>query len=364
MSGVHLFVPMLHRHDAVGEHTLVLRDRLVSAGFTSRIYSEIPDPVTAEETRNYLDYEVECEPGDVLVYQFATESVMAGWLAGRPEPVVINYHSITPATFFGPWNNGITRLQVGARLELDRLAPRAALGIAVSRFDERELREAGCTDTTVIPVANIAVPPVEPDPDLLERLSARVPGRGHRWLSVGRLAPNKAHHETIAALFVARSSTDPDAHLTLVGAPSEPAYAAALRSYAASLGLADSVEFVSGITDAALAAYYRTADVLVMLSDHEGFGVPLVEAMGQGLPIVAFDAGAVSEVLDGTGVLLERKHPRQVAEAVFGLMEDPDQRDRLVAAGRTRFGAMDLGRAGDRVVEAVRGVSGRVGAAR
>lgn len=364
MSGIHLFVPMLHRRDAVGEHTLALRDRLVSAGFTSRIYSEISDPVTAEETRNYLDYEAECEPGDVVVYQFATESVMAPWLAGRPEPVVINYHSITPATFFGPWNNGITRLQVGAQLELDQLAPRAALGIAVSRFDERELREAGCTETTVIPVANIAVPPVEPDPDLLDRLSARGPGRGHRWLSVGRLAPNKAHHETIAALFVARSSTEPDAQLTLVGAPSELAYAAALRSYAASLGLADSVEFVTGITDAALAAYYRAADVLVMLSDHEGFGVPLVEAMGQGLPIVAFDAGAVGEVLDGTGVLLQDKAPRRVAEAVFRLMGDPDQRDRLVAAGRTRFEAMGLERAGDRLVEALRGVSGRVGAAR
>ncbi len=213
----------------------------------------------------------------------------------------------------------------------------------------------------VIPVANVAVPPVEPDPVLFQRLSARVPGRGHRWLSVGRLAPNKAHHETIAALFVARTSTDPDAHLTLVGAPSEPAYAAALRGYAASLGLADSVEFVSGITDASLAAYYRAADVLVMLSDHEGFGVPLVEAMGQGLPIVAFDTGAVGEVLDGAGVLLRDKHPRRVADAVSQVVGRPDQRERLVAAGRARFGAMGLDRTGDRLVEAVTGVSGRVG---
>ncbi len=135
--GIHLFVPMLHRHDAVGEHTIALRDRLVLAGVDSRIYSQIPDPRTRDDTRYYLDYESDAQPGDVLVYQFATESVIATWLAGRPEPVVINYHSITPPRYFWPWSNGITRLQVGARLELDQLAPRAALGIAVSRFDEQ-----------------------------------------------------------------------------------------------------------------------------------------------------------------------------------------------------------------------------------
>jgi glycosyltransferase involved in cell wall biosynthesis len=364
VSGIHLFVPMLHRRDAVGEHTLALQDRLVGSGVRSTIYTQIPDPVTADLTRHYLEYEAEAEAGDVLVYQFATESVMARWLAGRPEPVVLNYHSITPPAYFEPWNNGITRLQVGAQLELDQLAPRAALGIAVSRFDERELADAGCPSTTVIPVANVSFPPVEPDPDVLERLSARRQDGGHRWLSVGRLAPNKCHHQTIAALFVARASTDPEASLTLIGSPSEPNYAAALRGFAASLGLTDSVEFVSGITDAALAAYYRSADVLVMLSEHEGFGVPLVEAMGQGLPIVAYDTGAVGEVLGGAGVLLGEKGPRQVARAVTRMLGDPGERDRLVAAGRTRFGALGLERAADRLVEAVLGVSDRAGATR
>jgi glycosyltransferase involved in cell wall biosynthesis len=355
--GIHLFVPMLHRHDAVGEHTLALRDRLVRSGARSTIYSETPDPATVDQTRHYLDYEAESEPGDVLVYQFATESAIAGWLAGRPEPVVVNYHSITPPQFFAPWNNGITRLQVGAQLELGVLAPRAALGIAVSRFDEDELLRAGCTATMVIPVANVAVPPVEPDPAVAERIRADEAGPGHRWLSVGRLAPNKAHHQTIAALFVARSTSDPGARLTLVGPPSVPAYAAALHRYAATLGLSGAVEFVSGISDGALAAHYRCADVLVMLSDHEGFGVPLVEAMAHGLPVVAFDAGAVGEVLGDAGVLLAAKHPRQVAGAVAALMADADERGRLAAAGRARFDALHLGQAADRLVDAVWGLA-------
>jgi glycosyltransferase involved in cell wall biosynthesis len=356
LRGVHLFVPMLHRHDAVGEHTRALRDRLVASGVASQIYTEIPDPATRTETRHYLDYQ--SEAGDILVYQFATESAIAGWLASRREPVVINYHSITPPRFFEPWSNPIARLQVGALQELAELAPRAALGIAVSRFDAEELRRAGCATTSVIPVANVPVPPVDPDPVMLARLGGRHPDGGHHWLSVGRLAPNKAHHETIAALFVTRSTSDPGARLTVVGSPAEPSYAAALKRYTGALGLSDTVQFVSGISDAELAAYYRAADVLVMLSDHEGFGVPLVEAMGHGLPVVAYDAGAVSEIVAGAGVVLRHKSPRQVALAVSGLLADPDQRGRLVEAGRRRIGELGLADAGKRLVETVLAVSG------
>ncbi len=356
MSGVHLFVPMLHRHDAVGVHTLTLRDRLLASGVPSRIYTELPDPATSGETRPYLDYGTDAEPGDVLVYQFATESEIAGWLADRPEAVVINYHSITPPEYFAPWNNGITRGQVGALQELARLAPRAALGIADSECIAAELRRAGCTRTTVVPVAGVPDPPIEPSPSALERVRSRRRGAGTQWLSVGRLAPNKAHHHTIAALFVARAEGAADTRLTLVGSPTEPAYAAALKRYAAALGLGTAVDFESGLSDDELAAHYRTADVLVMLSDHEGFGVPLVEAMGHGLPVVAYDAGAVGEILGGAGVLLERKHPRQVASTVVRLLGDPEETDRLRRAGKERFASLGLARAGDLLFEAVQGV--------
>jgi glycosyltransferase involved in cell wall biosynthesis len=362
MSGIHQFVPMLHRHDAVGEHTRALRDRLGAAGVDTRIYTEKPDPGTVDETRPFLAYAEEAEPGDVLVYQFATESVMARWLAARREPLVINYHSATPPEYFIPWNNGIARLQVQSLQELADIAPRADLGIAVSEFDAGELREAGCASTVVIPVANIAYPPVGPDPMTVARLERERQSRGPAasWLSVGRMAPNKGHQDALAALFVARMTTDPGARLTLVGAPSEPNYAHALRRYVHSLGLSDSVDFVSGLDDVQLAAYYRAADVLVMVSEHEGFGVPLIEAMTHGLPVVAYDAGAVGEILGDAGVLLDRKHPRHVASAVHRLLADPTEVDRLTARGRERVEGMDLPDAGNRLVAAVRALADRV----
>jgi glycosyltransferase involved in cell wall biosynthesis len=346
---------MLHRRDAVGEHTRSLRDRLLAEGFDCRIYIETPDPATVGETRHYLEYESDARPGDVLVYEMATRSDIAGWLQFRPERVVVNYHSITPPQFFEPWNNWMTRHQVLATLDLAGLAPTVALGIGVSNFDADELRRAGCPEVQVIPVANLQVPPVAPDADALAALRAR-PG-GPRWLSVGRLAPNKGHEETIAALFVARATTDPEARLTIVGSPSEPTYARALRWYTGELGLAGAVTFVSGLPDAELSAHYEASDVLVMLSAHEGFGVPLLEAMTHDVPVVAYAAGAVPEVVGAAGVLLDARGPRRVAEAVSGLLADPERCRALVAAGRRRPTALGLDRAASDLVAALRRVS-------
>ncbi len=359
VSGVHLFVPMLHRRDAVGEHTRTLRDRLLTAGVASKIYVEFPDPATEDETSPFLDYEKESVPGDVLVYQFATQSKIADWLASRKEPVIVNYHGITPPEYFAPWNNSIARGQTAALQELRHLAPQVDLGIADSVFIADELRRAGCTRTTVVPVAGVPVPPIEPSAEAVER--APDPPRRRAPMAVGGSAgpqqgPSPHHRRPVRG----SGRGDPDARLTLVGSPTVPSYAAALKRYAAALGLADAVDFVSGISDDELAARYRAADVLVLLSDHEGFGVPLVEAMGHGLPVVAHDAGAVGEVLDGAGVLLENKSPRSVAEAVDRLLADPGEQNRLRQAGLARLAALQLGEAANLLFEAVLSVSGQM----
>jgi glycosyltransferase involved in cell wall biosynthesis len=361
VAGIHQFVPMLHRHDAVGEHTMALRDLLVGEGVASKIYCQLPDPHTSDETSHYLDYEAESEPGDVLVYQFATESAIAGWLWQRTEPLVVNYHSVTPPQFYAPWNLGVTQIQIACLAELTVVAPRSTLGIAVSEFDLAELDAAGCPSTTVVPVLTAGRPLPAADPAFrgwLESVSGTT-----TWLSVGRLAPNKSHHLAIAALFAHRMTTDPSATLVVVGSPTEPHYAAALRHYVAQLGLRDAVVFLSGISEAELAACYEVADVLVMLSGHEGFGVPLVEAMRQDLPIVAHDAGAVAEVLGDVGVLLPGTQPLQVAAAVHSVHSDPEVRKRALAGVDAQLRRLAIESAGKRLVEALQSVaSGAAGA--
>jgi len=130
---------------------------------------------------------------------------------------------------------------------------------------------------------------------------------------------------------------DPGAKLRIVGASSSPAYLDAIRRLVDALELGGSVELTGAVTDAELAAHYRAADVFVCVSEHEGFCVPLLEAMHHGVPIVAYGATAVGETLGGGGIALPGKAPSLVAAAVARVHDDAALRAELVAAGRRRL---------------------------
>ncbi len=345
MSGVHHFVPVLHRGDAVGRHTLRLRDATRRRGLESNIFVDVVQDETSEETLPALSYADRAHRGDVVVYQFATASLMAPWLASRNETLVVNYHNITPPELMAPWDHHLALGQERAREDLAVLAPRTTLAIADSAYNETHLAEAGFAATAVVPPSAA----VGDDP-------ASAPSRhdtraGAVWLAVGRVAPNKALEHTIAALAVARQGRGQDATLRIVGKPATDAYAGALRQYVADLGLERAVTFTGYATDAAVAAAYTKADVLVVTSEHEGFGVPVVEAMAAGLPVVAYDEGAVPEVLGGAGVLVASRDPYALADAIGSLLADPARRATLAEAGRRRFAELDLPNAADRFVD-------------
>jgi glycosyltransferase involved in cell wall biosynthesis len=100
-----------------------------------------------------------------------------------------------------------------------------------------------------------------------------------------------------------------------------------------------------------VASAYADADVLVVTSEHEGFCVPVVEAMSAGLPVVAFDQGAVPEVLGGAGTLVTDKDPYALAASIAEVLADSPRRDAMAAAGRRRLAELDLENAADRFVD-------------
>jgi L-malate glycosyltransferase len=358
MSGVHQFVPMLHRGDAVGRHTRRLRDLFAARGIASRIYVEMVDPETAAETELATAYPDHAEPGDVAVYQFATASSMAPWLAARPETLVVNYHNITPPELVASWNNPLARGQLRAQAELRLLAPRTALAVADSAYNREDLVAAGFANSVVVPPSAALGHELLADArrDAHAHAAARASGeggRGARWLSVGRVAPNKAVDQTVIALTVTRAHWDPDATLHIVGKPAIASYDDALHRYVAEMGLAEAVTFAGHASDATVAAAYAQADVLVVTSAHEGFCVPVTEAMAVGLPVVAYAQGAIPEVLGEAGVLVDSVDPYRLAATISELLADPSRCEELAEAGRRQLASLDLDSAGDRFVDLV-----------
>jgi glycosyltransferase involved in cell wall biosynthesis len=285
----------------------------------------------------------------VLLYQFATASAIATWLAERRETLAVNYHNVTPPEFYAAWNNPMARHQLRALHERANLAARTSLAIAVSAFNEAELRTTGYARTAVVPPAAIA-----PTADAAARDTPRPTGArtgGARWICVGRVAPNKGIELALMALLVARAHHDPDVTLQVVGRPVVPAYTRALERFAAELGLRDAVTFRGGISDADLVAAMAQSDALIMASRHEGFGVPVIEAMTMGLPVVANREGALPEIIGDAGVLVDATDPYALAGAAARVATDAALRRTLADAGVRRVKALDLPTAGDRAAD-------------
>jgi glycosyltransferase involved in cell wall biosynthesis len=291
-----------------------------------------------------------------LLYQASIGSHVADAFAAHPAPKLLNYHNITPVELVGWWQPQLTEELVLGREQLQRLAPLVRLGIAVSGYNEAELRACGYGATAVAPLLVDLGVHASSDAAVAARLARERDGGGSIWLFVGQLAPHKSQHDVIKALAFHRVAYDPRARLHLVGRETSPRYAQMLRRLVVSLGLEDAVVMEGSVSDGALAALYEGADVLVCCSEHEGFCAPLIEAMHHRLPIVAYGATAVPETVAGAGVVLPSKAPSLVAAAVERVRSDRVLRERLVEAGVRRAHDFDLDRSRGVFADAVLGV--------
>lgn len=347
-------IPTLASRDAIGVHSIALSEALREAGISSEIfYGNCPTPEVADRGRPVVELG-RATKDRWLLYQASIGSPVYDVLATRSEPKLVNYHNITPAALLADWEPTVG-YEVGlGRTQLRRLAGASRLAVADSRFNEQELVAAGFENTAVVPLLiDMTATGADPDPALARKLAADRSRGGTELLFVGKVSPHKAPHDLVKMLSVYRRLYDPEARLRLVGSPLGDSYAPALAGFVAELGLTDAVTVTGSVDAGELEAYYRAADVFVCASDHEGFCVPLVEAMGHGVPVVAYGATAVPETVGTAGLVLPDKQPLRFAAAVARVMNDAALRTHLVEAARSRAEQFSLERSRRRFVELV-----------
>ena len=322
---VHQLLAALSYGDAIGNESLAIQAHLRRAGFESDIFAEKVHPRMAHLARPLWEYEAVSGPETVCLFHFSIGSAAGRLIHAAPDRLVAIYHNITPARFFLGFHPHLAGLCHHGRRELSVFADRAELGLGDSEYNRRELEEAGFRRTGVLPIVlDFGAYGGAPSP-----VTARLYEDGRtNLLFVGRIIPNKKIDDLIRVFAFYQRYLDPRSRLLLVGDyRGHERYFDRLQEMVRELRI-DEVVFTGHVDDDDLLAYYQVADLFLCLSEHEGFCVPLQEAMHFGLPVVAYDAGAVRETLHGGGVLLREKRPEVVAELVRSILTD----DRLRAA--------------------------------
>ncbi len=347
-------IPSLASRDAIGGHVVQLRDLLRSRGFDSDIFygNASPDRLSFGLPVDRLGDR--SAPDRVLLYQLSIGSGVGDIFRDRSERKFVNYHNITPADLIEPWIPAVGEEVRWGRAQLDALAPVTEFAVADSRYNEQELKVAGYQSTTTVPLLiDLEEFAGAPDPVLAARLAAERDDGGASLLFVGKVAPHKAQHDLVKALAAYRRLYDPKARLRLVGGAISEEYRVAIERFVDELGLSDAVEIAGSVTHEELIAYYAATDVFLCLSDHEGFCVPLLEAMYHQVPIVAHTSTAVPETVDGAGLVLPGKSPALVAAAIDRVVTDGALRDALARRAVERVASFSLERVKDSFASAL-----------
>lgn len=332
---VHQFHPTVSYGDAISNQILSLQRELREMNYRSEVFCE-QLPVQFEgRTRQIGCYDRYSSPENVILLHFSlgySPDVIA-WLTHLPDRKVIVYHNITPHQYFAGINDVYLGAAKAGRDQLGKLTRLVDAGWGDSAFNCQELAEYGWSRLGVLPIIF--------DPERYRlRPSRRILKRfedGLNVLFVGRVSPNKCLEDLILTLYYLNTLGRSDARLLLVGsANGMERYLEFLQELVSRLGL-PRVVFTGHVSNRELIAYYHCADVYLSMSEHEGFGVPLLESMYFDVPVIAYKAAAVPETLKGSGVLITQKDHELVAELIRVLSDDEKLRARITAVQQERL---------------------------
>lgn len=312
---------------------------LKEKGYETQILTSFFDP-RVENLRE--DYSLSLiKEDDVVLYHIASYSKIADDFAKMKCKRAIMYHNITPPEFLKGYS-ALDAFRTSRGLsQLRPLSKNCDLAIAVSEFNRQDLLSYGFNpDTTVTCpyITDLASHDLPPDEGILNQYKGK---KGANIMFAGRVVSHKRFEDVIKTFYYYKNFVDKDARLFLCGGLSSPKYYAQLAGLIHELQLPD-VIFTNHIKFQELLAYYRLADVFVCMSEHEGFCVPLLEAMYFDVPIVAYSAAAIPETLGGAGILLKEKDFIAASEAIRKLQEDGEFRQGIIDAQRKRLNELSM----------------------
>lgn len=316
--------------DAITNMMLALRELLISKGYESEIYAEYIDERLSDRIRPIQEYKGSRE--NLLFVHHSMGMNCFDKIVGLPDKKALIYHNITPEHFFE--DEGTKKAIRKGLWQAKEYRKYVDYSIADSNYNRKELLGMGYEEVDVMPI-QISL-------DRFDHVTSKASVlEGHEKykniIFVGRVVPNKCQSDIIRAFTVYNVYYNTDSRLFIVGDDSMDSYVKELKEICREYGIEDKVFFTGKVSEEELKAYYEMADLFLCMSEHEGFGVPLLEAMRMGVPVIGYRSSAVPETMNGAGVLVNEKNYAYIGALCNELLTDPDLYQKIVERQKVRI---------------------------
>ncbi len=326
---VHQMLVSMSHGDAITDYTLEIQKILRRQGYHSDIFVEMCEGRMWKHTRRFEEYPEISSPSNILILHFSILSKVSKLAYYLPDKKILIYHNITPSHFFADYHPHLTRECYHGRRELKAFKDRCELALGDSEFNRQELESLGFPQTGVLPIIidfkRFDYPPDSLVPNLY-------PEDKTTFLFVGRMIPNKKVEDIIKLFYYYHKYINQKSQLILVGEyRGFERYYDSLMELIAKLALKD-VHFTGHVEFEELIAYYKMADVYISMSEHEGFCVPILEALYFHIPVVAYNSSAVPYTMKRGGVLVNHKDFPLIAELIHRILSHPALKEEIIAS--------------------------------
>ena len=325
---VHQFHYWASPGDAITNQMRFLRKTLQEAGYDAKIFARSIKGNLKDEVIPFDGKAI--EDADLLLLHHSQGTPELESILRLKSPRALVYHNITPSHFFSH-DPVVAKLCELGRAQLRTLVKSCRYFFADSQFNASELKALGASEVTQLPLFELSKGESPP-------LPAKA-GKASRLLFVGRLCPHKDQERLIETMYYLVHDLKSPATLTLVGG-GDRLYRLYLQSLIRARGLESQVQIRSDVSDAELKQIYQESDLFLCVSRHEGFCIPLIEAMRYGLPVFSTTDTALGETLGGAGVQLQTRDPQKLAPLLAASLGDPLILDAVRCSGRVRFQEM------------------------
>jgi len=316
--------------DAVTNSLFYTQKILQELGYESTIYCEHVALELTDEIQHYSKYKTDKK--NILLLHHSMGHDLDKWILSLKDKIILVYHNITPEIFF-PKDSPFYCYSIKGREQLSMFKEISIGAIGDSKLNTDELLDY-----------NFDAQRTKEIPLLIDYDKVK----NHAWndalfdensktfniLFVGRVAQNKGQLELVELYKNFKQIYVKSSKLYLVGSTTGDEYETKIRSLIAEYKLEESVILTNKVSYEDLYSYYHLADAFVCLSEHEGFGVPLIEAMIFDVPVIAYNSSNIKNTLDGSGILFKEKNLKYMAAFLVLLANNRALRREIILSQR------------------------------